>query len=143
MTRGLWGSLHSFQIWPKDVFFTVLKVRLFHHVSVALLAVAMLLPGVAAAEAGAKPPAKATPKPALCVDKIHVIYGCKTCEAMLEWLKKGGVKVEMTDVQTGPYKLYPTVIYSDRSTDYGEQMYRHDAKIPEKLCVIRCNVGTE
>lgn len=86
-----------------------------------------------------KPPAKAK----LCVEKIHIIYGCKTCEAMLDWLKKGGVKIDVTDIQTGAYKLYPTVQYTDKSVDHGELMYEHKAGIPEKLCVIRCNAVAE
>ena len=62
---------------------------------------------------------------------------------LVQWLKKGGVKIEISDVQTGPYKLYPTIVYSDKTTDNGEKMYQHAAAIPEKICIIRCNVGTE
>ena len=93
--------------------------------------------------AEAKPAADKKPAAKPCVEKIHIIYGCHTCEAMLGWLKKGGVEIEIKETQTGPYKLYPTVIYSDKAVDHGETMYKHQATIPEKICVIRCNVGTE
>jgi hypothetical protein len=94
----------------------------------------------------AKPTPKPAPTPAkapLCVERIHILYGCKTCEAMQDWLKKGGVKLEITDIQTGPFKLYPVVLYSDKTQDHGERMYTHEAAIPQTVCVTRCNVGTE
>jgi len=104
-----------------------------------MMCVGLSTPGLAQQPSKPKAPAKAKP----CVEKIHIIYGCHTCEAMLEWLKKGGVKIEMTDIQTGAYKLYPTVQYTDKSADHGELMYAHKAGIPEKLCVIRCNAVAE
>lgn len=108
---------------------------LFTLVAILFVFAGLVTPGFAEPAGNAKPA-----KSKLCVAKIHIIYGCQTCEAMLEWLKKGGVKIEMTDVQTGAYKLYPTVQYTDKATDHGELMYEHKAGIPEKLCVVRCNV---
>lgn len=89
------------------------------------------------AKAPAKPAARA------CVSVIHVIKGCAACEAMQKWLRDGGVKLETTNVEQGAYKLYPTVVYSDKKADHGERMYKQQAIIPEKICVISCSVGIE
>lgn len=88
------------------------------------------------------PKAKANPKPAkACVSTIYVIKGCSACEAMQEWLAKGGVELDVTHVQQGTHKLYPTVLYSDKVTDHGDRMYKQQVVIPEKICVISCSVG--
>lgn len=90
-------------------------------------------------------PAKPKPKPVAkpCVAVLHVIKGCAACEAMQKWLRDGGVKLEVADVERGAYRLYPTVVYSDKKTDHGERMYKQQASIPEKMCVISCSVGTK
>lgn len=92
---------------------------------------------VCAAEKGAAAKAKAR------VSQIHVIRGCTACEAMQAWLKKGGVTLEIVNVQQGAYALYPTVVYSDRTSDHGDRMYRQQVQIPRKLCVVVCEYGTE
>lgn len=78
-----------------------------------------------------------------CVAAIHVIKGCTACETMQKWLRDGGVKLEVTHSERGPYSLYPTVVYSDNYRDHGDRMYRQQVTIPEKLCVFSCSVGTE
>lgn len=95
----------------------------------------------AAAEKPKKPAPAKDAKP--CVEKLHVIYGCNVCETMVDWLKKGGVELDYTEVQNGAFRLYPMVVYSDKTMDHGERMYKQEVSIPAKLCVIRCNVGTE
>lgn len=92
---------------------------------------------------------KTAPKPAapkankatsetLCVAQLNVVEGCEVCETMMGWLKKGGVKLKTKEIETGKYKLYPTVEYSDKSTDHGEKIYEQTAQIPQELQVVRC-----
>ena len=88
----------------------------------------------------ASKPAKAV-KP--CVSQIHVIKGCPACEAMQNWLKKAGFKLSVTNIEQGHYKLYPTVIYSDKTADHGERLYRQEVGVPETICVLSCSFGTE
>ncbi len=91
------------------------------------------------------PAIRAAEKPATtkaCVEKIHVIKGCAACEAMQDWLRKGGVELDITHVQTGPFKLYPMVVYSDKKADHGDRMYRQQVTIPGKICVESCSIGT-
>lgn len=78
-----------------------------------------------------------------CVDTIHVIKGCGACEAMQEWLKKAGVKLELTKTSATHYEMYPTVIYTDKKSDHGQRMYEQKVVIPKKICVIINNSGTE
>ncbi len=90
----------------------------------------------------AAPKAKEKPKPAkACVSTIHIIQGCSACEAMKEWLGKGGVELDITSVQQGAYAMYPTVVYSDKFVDHGERMYKQEVVIPQKICVISCSIG--
>jgi hypothetical protein len=93
----------------------------------------------------AKEPAKTKAKPAAkpCVALVNVIKGCSACEAMQQWLRAGGVELDVTNVEHGKYKLYPTVVYSDKTVDHGERMYKQQVTIPEKLCVVSCSVGIE
>ncbi len=100
----------------------------------------LMLMGGLATEVNAQPKEKVEEK--VCVARIHVIKGCAACEAMQEWLVKAGIKLERQDVEQGPYRLYPTVVYSDKTVDHGERMYRQLVSIPEKICVISCSVGT-
>lgn len=90
-----------------------------------------------------KAPAKAKPAAPVCVAQIYVVKGCAACEAMEQWLKAGGVKLERIDVEQGPHKQYPTVTYSDKSVDHGEKMYKKEVAIPAKICVVSCTFGTE
>ncbi len=85
---------------------------------------------------------KAKPKPAkVCVSMIHMIKGCSACEAMTGWLGKGGVELDVSSVPQGSFKLYPTVVYSDKYVDNGERMYKQEVEIPRKICVVSCSVG--
>lgn len=118
-------------------------MKIFLPILMTLMMAGIMCEPAVAKDASPAKPAKPAPAKQVCVAKAHVIYGCKTCEAMMDWLKKGGVKLDIQDVQTGPYKLYPTIIYSDKSSDNGEKMYQHVAQIPSTLCVVRCNVGME
>jgi len=106
------------------------------------LLVCFTLIGVSTSKAGA-PGKAAEKKPRPCVTRVHVIKGCSACEAMQTWLRGGGVELDVANVEQGAYKLYPTVEYSDRAVDHGERMYKQEATIPTKLCVISCSVGTE
>lgn len=98
-----------------------------------LLALLILTPAIGHAKPSTKP----------CVATIHVIKGCAACEAMQKWLRDGGVKLDVANVERGAYKLYPTVVYSDKKADHGERMYKQQASIPEKICVISCSVGIQ
>jgi hypothetical protein len=90
----------------------------------------------------ARPPASKKDKAAVCVKKLNVIEGCEVCGAMMEWLKKGGIKLDMSHVDHGAYPLYPTVEYSDGTQDHGEKMYAQEVQIPARICVISCSSGT-
>jgi hypothetical protein len=83
----------------------------------------------------------AKPRSTVSITKIHVIKGCSSCEAMQEWLAKGGVELDVQNVQQGSYALYPTVIYSDNFVDHGDRMYKQQVVIPQKICVVSCSVG--
>lgn len=90
----------------------------------------------------AGPGAFGAKKPEICVDKLHVIKGCAACETMMEWLRAGGVNLEISHVEQGAFKLYPMVLYSDKSGDHGDRMYKQQVTIPGKICVISCSIGT-
>lgn len=98
-----------------------------------MLAMVIVAPGSGVA----KPPGKP------CVTTIHVIKGCAACEVMEKWLRDGGVKLDVVHVERGDYKLYPTVVYSDKKADHGERMFKQQASIPQKICVISCSVGIQ
>lgn len=91
---------------------------------------------------GSAAQAQGTKKPAVSVAAVHVITGCEACETMLNWLKRGGVKLDMRRVEQGRYELYPTVVYSDKRTDHGDRMYQQSVRIPKEICVFVCSVGT-
>lgn len=107
--------------------------------ALGLLLTMLLIPASATAAEKKSPAAK----PKVSVSQIHVIKGCTACETMQAWLKQGGVKLEIVNVQQGNYALYPTVLYSDRTADHGDRMYKHQVQIPGKVCVVVCEYGIE
>lgn len=110
-------------------------------VGLALVMAGLAAPAGMAAEK--KPAAPKKPASPVCVAQIHVIKGCGACEAMEQWLVAGGVKLERTEVEQGAYKQYPTVTYTDKTSDHGEKMYKREVSIPAKICVVSCSFGTE
>jgi len=107
------------------------------------VAIALALPVSAAkaAKSPAKAPVSSKKKAVVCVQKLNVIEGCEVCAAMLDWLKKGGIKLDISHVEHGAYPLYPTVQYSDGTSDHGEKMYKQEVQIPTHLCVVSCTSG--
>lgn len=79
----------------------------------------------------------------LCATQLNVIEGCEACEALMDWLKSGGVKLKINKIETGKFKLFPTVEYSDKSSDHGEKLYEQTAQIPATLTVVSCKTVSE
>lgn len=104
-----------------------------------LMLTPLFIPASAQAAEKKSPATKTRPR----VSQIHVIQGCTACETMLNWLRQGGVKFDTTRVQQGSYDLYPTVLYSDRTADHGDRLYAQKVQIPEKICLVVCQSGTE
>lgn len=90
------------------------------------------------------------PKPAVAgktsnrnlqLDHLYVVEGCEACNGLQAYLRRVGVKLSISRVGNSPYSTFPTVVYSDGTTDNGERVYSKTCQFPKSLAVDECRSG--
>ena len=88
----------------------------------------------AAAPTGGKPKR-------LQLDHLYVVEGCEACKGLQDYLRRVGVKLSVSRVNNSPYSTFPTVVYSDGTTDNGERIYSKTCQFPKSVAVDECRSG--
>jgi hypothetical protein len=70
------------------------------------------------------------------------VEGCDACNGLQNFLKRVGVRLRVSHVDQSPYSTFPTVVYSDGSTDNGERIYSKRCQFPKNLSVEECASGS-
>jgi len=85
--------------------------------------------GAAAADEGNSKQAPVVPV------QIHVVEGCDACAALLNHLAAAGVKLVAKKVDRSNCSAFPTVVYSDKTSDHGERIYNRQVPMPKSVKV--------
>jgi hypothetical protein len=80
-------------------------------------------------------------KRALQLDHLYVVEGCEACNGLQAYLRRVGVKLTVSRVGNSPYSTFPTVVYSDGTTDNGERVYSKSCQFPKSVAVDECRSG--
>ena len=87
----------------------------------------------------AKAPRAAAGIPQL--NHVYVVEGCEACNGLQAFLRRVGVKLNVSRIDHSPYSTFPTVIYSDGTSDNGERIYSKRCQFPKNLAVEECSSG--
>ena len=61
---------------------------------------------------------------------VYTLAGCPSCSSLKSRLRRSGVKLSVSPVYERYFDEFPTVIYSNHSTDNGERIYGGSAACP-------------
>jgi hypothetical protein len=84
---------------------------------------------------------KPVKKGVLQLDHLYVVEGCEACNGLQSYLRRVGVKLTISRVGNSPYSTFPTVVYSDGTTDNGERVYSKTCQFPKSVAVDECRSG--
>ncbi len=109
----------------------------------AQLAMANAKPA-AAAKSGKKKGKDKEPEAPKAIEpvQLYVVDGCEACAALLNYLNKAGVKLELKKVDRSSCAAYPTVVYSDGAADHGERIYAQKVPLPKSVKVEDARSGS-
>lgn len=69
----------------------------------------------------------------------YTLASCSDCAAFKQFLRQSGVKTTTVSGRDYNVSLYPTVVYSDGTSDNGQRLYARQVKLPRTLRVIETN----
>lgn len=80
-----------------------------------------------------------TPATAKTPVMAYTLAGCPDCAAFKQYLQSSGVKLATSYTRDRNVSLYPTVVYSDGSTDNGERVYGRQVRLPHTLKLVEAD----
>lgn len=73
---------------------------------------------------------------------ISAIYTLRTCPHCIELessLQQSGVKLNITGTNQRYYGAFPTVVYTDGTTDHGDRIYGGSVRLPNSVRIVETN----
>lgn len=66
----------------------------------------------------------------------YTLEGCETCSDLKSYLRQCGVSLKIQYTDERYYDAYPTVFYSNGSSDHGERIHWGRTTLPKSLKVV-------
>jgi hypothetical protein len=71
------------------------------------------------------------------IQAIYTLHSCPHCMELEGLLQQKGVQLSTTETNQRYYGAYPTVVYSDGSTDHGDRIYGNSVQLPSSIKIIQ------
>jgi hypothetical protein len=66
----------------------------------------------------------------------YTLAGCPDCAAFKQYLQQSGVRMTTSYTRSRDVSLFPTVVYSDGTSDHGERVYGRQVQLPRALRIV-------
>lgn len=66
---------------------------------------------------------------------VYTLAGCETCASLKSRLRRNGVKLNISHVGERYFEYYPTVVYSNDTSDHGGKIVGGRCSLPKSLDV--------
>lgn len=66
---------------------------------------------------------------------VYSLTGCQTCASLKSRLRRSGVKLNISHVSERYFEYYPTVVYTNDTSDHGGRIFGGRCSLPKSLDV--------
>lgn len=75
----------------------------------------------------------------LGISAIYTLRTCPHCMELESSLQQSGVKLNISGTNQRYYGAFPTVVYTDGTTDHGDRIYGGSVRLPGSVRIIETN----